>query len=196
MYFNCKVIINLWKRIRSDLWRCCSAPSGGPQRCSHVGRDSAAPPPPALIWKRKKTFLYRRNQQPPSCRGSELGFLSNTGFYLETERPFCAMRASFTGKRNLNVASETFWEKKRELDRWSSGRKAPYMWFPLQSAASQPLSPSGSSIVYQDKRRPGRGFRGDLQEDDIFMQSCIFAELRAIFARRNLTSREMGTLNL
>ncbi|KAL7404264.1 hypothetical protein ABVT39_012206 [Epinephelus coioides] len=81
----------------------------------------------ADLEKKKKTFLYRRNQQPPSCRGSELGFRSNTGFYVEIEHPYRDMTASFPRKRNLNVASETFCAKKRELDRWSSGKKAPYI---------------------------------------------------------------------
>lgn len=77
--------------------------------------------------KEKKTFLYRRNQQPPSCRGSELGFRSNSGFYVEIEHPCRDMTASFPPKRHLNVAAETFCAKKREFDRWSSGKKAPYM---------------------------------------------------------------------
>ena len=106
-------------------------------------------PSTADLEKKKKTFLYRRNQQPPSCRGSELGFRSNTGFYVEIEHPYRDMTTSSPRKRHLNIASETFCAKKRELDRWSSGKKAPYIWFPLQSAAIQPLSPSGSSIVYR-----------------------------------------------
>lgn len=106
-------------------------------------------PSTADLEKKKKTFLYRRNQQPPSCRGSELGFRSNTGFYVEIEHPSRDMTAAFCRKRNRNIASETFCAKKRELDWWSSGRKAPYIWFPLQSAVIQPLSPFGSSIVYR-----------------------------------------------
>lgn len=104
--------------------------------------------------KRKKTFLYRRNQQPPSCRGSELGFRSNTVFYWEIEHPYLDMTASFPWKRNLIVVWDVFCEKNRELDRRSSDRKAPYIWFPLQSAALQPLSPFGAVLFTVGKRRP------------------------------------------
>lgn len=110
------------------LWKGDSAPCGQRRRRRHGGRDSAAPPPPRLIWKRKKKlFLYRRNQQPPSCRGSELGFRSNSGFNAEFEHPFRDMTPPFPRKHHRNVASETFCAKKLELDQRSSGKKAPYM---------------------------------------------------------------------
>lgn len=77
--------------------------------------------------KKKLFFLYRRNQQPPSCRGSELGFRSNSGFNAEFEHPFRDMTPPSARKHRRSVAPETFCAKKLELDRRSSGKKAPYM---------------------------------------------------------------------
>lgn len=133
-------------------WQCDSAPSGRWGRCCHVGRDSAAPPPLHSIWKRKKkTFCIEGINSRHLVVARNLGFRSNSGFYVEIEHPYRDMTTFFPRKRRLNPASETFCAKKRELDQWSSGKKASYMWFPLQSAAIQPLSPYGSSIVYGDE---------------------------------------------
>ena len=108
-------------------------------------------PPPQSIWKKKKNFLYRRNQQPPSCRGSELGFLLSTIFNFETELSNQGLTAFSRPKRSTHIISELFWAKKRGFDRCSSARKPRISDFPLSAALHTAPIAVPSTIVYREQ---------------------------------------------
>ena len=116
--------------------RCCSAPGGRPRAAvTHAGlRRAWSPLPPPRAGKRKKNFLYRRNQQPPSCRGSDSGFRYGTIFYFGPERSEAASNDTVRPETTrLSLEEENFGEIS-----WNRaafvGQKSPRrsLWFPLQ----------------------------------------------------------------
>lgn len=69
---------------------------------------------------------------------------------------------------------------------WLGGRRAKkssvYLISPSECGDSAPVAVSGAVLFTVGEHGPGRDFRSDLQKHGIFVQLCIFVELRAIFA--------------
>lgn len=73
----------------------------------------------------------------------------------------------------------------RKNGNWIGGRRAKKLRisdFPFRVRRFSPCRRSGAVLFTVGKRRPDRDFRSDWQKYSIFMQLCIFVELRAIFA--------------
>lgn len=73
----------------------------------------------------------------------------------------------------------------RKNGNWIGGRRAKKLRisdFPFRVRRFSPCRRPGAVLFTVDQRRADRDFRSNLQKYGIFMQLCIFVELRAIVA--------------
>lgn len=175
------VFLLLWRplsvdlRMRAFAWRSSHYVSA----CMRV----LAPPP--LAGKKKGFFLYRRNQQPPSCRGLEIRISIRRYFFIWKRRFRGDVRRQISTRW---IATKLILAKNPGFQRHFVGHEPPNT--PLLPSSSPPPPPLLSryylwfppSVRVSFKPREGepsddRQHRRDVRRkiiSDIMMHLCIF----------------------